>query len=64
MKLVHWLAIALGATTSALAFTVGLLIGGARDSDSGAKSPRTFWCEALAESSLVNAPILAERAGC
>lgn len=64
MKLVHWLAIALGAATSALAFTVGLLIGGADDSDSGTKSPRTFWCEALAESPSVNAPIMAERAGC
>ena len=63
MKLVHWLAIALGAATSALAFTVGLLIGDADDSG-GKKSPRTFWCEALAESSSVNAPIMAERVGC
>ena len=51
MKLVHWLAIALGATAAALAFTVGLLIGGARDSDSGDESPRlTFWEKVLAES--------------
>lgn len=49
MKLVHWLAIALGATTAALAFTVGLLIGGARDS--GDESPHlTFWDKVLAES--------------
>lgn len=49
MKLVHWLAIALGATTAALAFTVGLLIGGARDN--GDESPHlTFWDKVLAES--------------